>query len=666
MRRIPFEILLAVLILVVHLYIVLLPGNRLVNWFHSDDAFYYFKVAQNITEGHGVTFDQIGRDSGFHPLWMVVITPLFAFARYDLLLPLRMVALLSTALSAGTAILLFRLSRRILHPYAAGFIAVFWAFHPFVHANITQMGLESALSGFMIAWLIYRLVQEHEAETFSALRLLFTGLIGALTVLARLDNVFLVVVAGIWVIFSPAKIRYLLIADTVMIAFGAFLSSFLRVGLGPGASPYLLAAQVLVLVALAVRIPVYYFFGLYAGPKNETFGSFLLKAITGSITATGIIVSLMFALQALNVFLGFPRIIVAYEAVFGLGALLLTRFTAALITKNQDTDQTLQWATILTRAGCYLVPVGLILIAYMGSSYLYFGTFMPVSGQIKRWWGTIYTVYGHSTSTFPELMGFFRSGPWELARQLIRFPSVLPERLRIVLYSIPLALLVLRPGYRFLLAISVQKLALFPLLAGGLLQMVSYTGTSYTHMRGWYWAAQMMLIALLVGIVIDALYRWLSVLSSGSRRVGIWSPAALIVGALCVLIVLSTLANLARYFPPRMDAASADAYLRDTRALEESTQPGDRIGFTGGGTTAYFIQGRTIVNLDGLMNTYEYYEQLKNWQAVEYLDKIGLQYVVAREYVITKSEPYTQFEGRLEEIKHIGENTFYRWLPGTE
>jgi hypothetical protein len=666
MRRIPFEIWLTILILVVHLYIVLLPGNRLVNWFHSDDAFYYFKVAQNITEGHGITFDQIGRDSGFHPLWMVVITPLFAFARYDLLLPLRMVVLLSAAFSAGTAILLFRMSRRILHPYAAGFIAVFWAFHPYIHANITQMGLESALSGFMIAWLVYRLVQEHDAESFSALRLLFTGLIGALTVLARLDNVFLVVVAGIWLIFPPARVRYLLTADIVLIAFGAFLSNFLRVGLGPGAGPYLLAAQVLVVVALAVRIPVYYFFGLYTMPKEETPGSYLMKAVTGSITATGIIISFMLALQALNVFPGFPRIIMIYEAVFGLSALLLTRLVTALITKNRDSDEALQWGNILTRAGCYLVPVGLILIAYMGSSYLYFGTFMPVSGQIKRWWGTIYTIYGHSTQTLTELIGFIHFGPWELARQLIRFPSALPERLRLLLYTIPLALLVLRPGYRLLLSKSVHTLAIFPLLAGGLLQMISYTGTSYTHMRGWYWAAQMMLITLLAGIVIDALYRWLTALPSGSKRVGVWSPAALIIGALCALIILSTLANLALYFPPRMDAASADAYLRDMRALEEVTQPGDRIGFTGGGTTAYFIQGRTIVNLDGLMNTHEYYEQLKNWQAAEYLDKIGLQYIVAREYVITKSEPYTQFEGRLQEIKHIGENTFYRWLPGTE
>ena len=39
MRRIPFEIWLAALVLAVHVYVVLLPPNSLLNWFTSDDAF---------------------------------------------------------------------------------------------------------------------------------------------------------------------------------------------------------------------------------------------------------------------------------------------------------------------------------------------------------------------------------------------------------------------------------------------------------------------------------------------------------------------------------------------------------------------------------------------------------------------------------------------------
>ena len=43
-------------------------------WFTRDDAFYYFKVAQNISEGNGSSFDGINLANGYHPLWMVVLT----------------------------------------------------------------------------------------------------------------------------------------------------------------------------------------------------------------------------------------------------------------------------------------------------------------------------------------------------------------------------------------------------------------------------------------------------------------------------------------------------------------------------------------------------------------------------------------------------------------
>ena len=42
------------------------------HWFTRDDAYYYFKVAQNISEGHGSTFDGINLTNGYHPLWMLV------------------------------------------------------------------------------------------------------------------------------------------------------------------------------------------------------------------------------------------------------------------------------------------------------------------------------------------------------------------------------------------------------------------------------------------------------------------------------------------------------------------------------------------------------------------------------------------------------------------
>src|SRR5690242_13259931 len=127
MRRIRFEVVLVGLVLLIHLYAALTPADSLMRWFPSDDGFYYFKTAQNITEGHGISFDGLGRDSGFHPLWMALITPLFALARLDLILPLRLLVLLAGVLNAGTAVLLYRLTKRVIPPQAAALVGLFWA-----------------------------------------------------------------------------------------------------------------------------------------------------------------------------------------------------------------------------------------------------------------------------------------------------------------------------------------------------------------------------------------------------------------------------------------------------------------------------------------------------------------------------------------------------------
>jgi hypothetical protein len=55
-----FELALIALVMGVHIYAAFsAPHNFSSRWFTRDDAYYYFKVAQNISEGHGSTFDGI-------------------------------------------------------------------------------------------------------------------------------------------------------------------------------------------------------------------------------------------------------------------------------------------------------------------------------------------------------------------------------------------------------------------------------------------------------------------------------------------------------------------------------------------------------------------------------------------------------------------------------
>src|SRR5688572_13750083 len=141
-----FEITLVIVILAVHLYAAFsAPHNFSMRWFTRDDAFYYYKVAQNIAEGHGPTFDGINLTNGYHPLWLAICIPIFALASFDLILPLRILLVLMAGISAATAILLFRLLRKAVAEPVAMLAASFWGLSMLIHGIVTQAGMETGI-----------------------------------------------------------------------------------------------------------------------------------------------------------------------------------------------------------------------------------------------------------------------------------------------------------------------------------------------------------------------------------------------------------------------------------------------------------------------------------------------------------------------------------------
>jgi hypothetical protein len=88
--------------------------------------------------------------------------------------------------------------------------------------------------------------------------------------------------------------------------------------------------------------------------------------------------------------------------------------------------------------------------------------------------------------------------------------------------------------------------------------------------------------------------------------------------------------------------------------LEGYTEPGSIIGMTGGGNAGYFIKDRTIVNMDGLINSYDYFQSVKAEKAAEYLEKTGVDYVFGSHYILTMSMPYRpNLENRLEKMPSV-------------
>jgi hypothetical protein len=89
-------------------------------------------------------------------------------------------------------------------------------------------------------------------------------------------------------------------------------------------------------------------------------------------------------------------------------------------------------------------------------------------------------------------------------------------------------------------------------------------------------------------------------------------------------------------------------YLIIPRMIEDQTEPGSIIGTPGGGTLSYFVKDRVIVNLDGLMNSKEYFDALQALNTHDFMAKTGIHYVYANEYSILTSLPYSSiFKDRL-------------------
>ena len=658
MKRLAwFELLLVVAVMSISLYAVFSDGQNFSwRWYTRDDAYYYFKVAQNISEGHGSTFDGINKTNGYHPLWMMICIPIFALARFDLILPLRILFLLMSGLSLATAILLFRLIGRVFAPVIGALAALYWVFSVNVLVRFYKQGLETGIAAFFILLFVYKLAEFERTwreRPVSSRDLFILGIIGALVIFSRLDLVFLVALAGIWLVFRRSPIRYFMPLDIASIAFSVLLAFVIKAGF-PEYYELARPAVTMLAVGLLVKIPLAYLFGLYQRETTRQtrplFRSLALF-VAASSAITGIAMTVLARLMSFDVF---PRMVLVYDAIatfilFGVIRLisigLKTTETTAQNSESPLTTLRMSWKTwLFDGARFYGVAFGALGV-YMIWSKLAFGTFSPVSGQIKRWWGSLSgRVYGGTAKNPQSFFGISYTGDsntWHpvstflgnWAEQLYRFIKV-EDTWRYILLLLLFALL-----FYSLLRINQKKgktaiaqFLLVPLLCGAILQVFYYHMLGYSAYKEWYWVIQLIVIVLVFSLMLGMLYLLLPKLP----------PARNVVWGMALVYGLFMGAGYWSYIQNAMPYgrwAADDPYMDISAFLEEHTEPGSIIGMTGGGNAAYFIRERTIINMDGLINSYEYFELLKEKEAGPYLAEIDMNYVLANLQILN-SLPY--------------------------
>ena len=682
LQRFPwFEVILVLFIVGINGYAAFSDAYNLPNkWFTRDDAYYYFKVAQNISEGHGSTFDGINPTNGYHPLWAWVCVPIFALARFDLILPLRILIFVLAGLRAATSILLYRLLQNVIAKPIAMLVALYWGLNYYIHATVYQQGLETGLAAFCLVLflsLLQRFEYDQKTVPVTWKQIATLSIAAILVTFSRLDMIFLVGVFGLWIVFRDKPLRYLLPLDILLLAVSATSAFIIRTGM-PNYYQYANLAVALLAVSLVIRLPLFYFLGLYNHTKSYSNLRLLRQVAIGSAISTIATFAILLVLTRLNVLTGsFPRTSPLIDGALSFvlivaGRLIISLFSFKKYVEAQSALEVFKanWRTWLREGAIYYGILGGVLGLYMLWNKFTFGTFSPVSGQIKRWWGSFSSrVYGGAARTPIAFFGIdsetdFNAWPpitnlvgkWNSQISLGAFPIDYDLRYALMLFLVLIALFLLLFINRKRAARIVTHLSLLPLLAGAGLQIIQYNITGYAALKEWYWISQMVFVALVGGMLID-------IASQPFRRLPILYISMYLAVFYFGIISGLRFASITVAQMPYGSKSADTPYMEAATFIEAYTEPGSLVGMTGGGNVGYFIHDRTIVNMDGLINSYPYFQANEARQGSDYLYNMGMNYIFANPDFL-EVQPYRdQYTGRLDIIEFYGGKAIMHFLP---
>ena len=666
MKRLPwFEIILIVVVMSISLYAAFSDGqNFSVHWFVRDDAYYYFKVAQNISEGHGSTFDGINRTNGYHPLWMLICVPIFALARFDLILPLRILFVLMSGLSVATAIILYRLIGKVFLPAVGAVAALYWTFDPHINSVLYRQGLEAGIAAFFIVLLVYKLYQfelSWRNNTSTRSQLIEIAIVAVLAMFSRLDLVFLAGTVGIWVIFRGSLLRYYLPLDIAAILVFSLLAFMIR---NPLLEYYDHAdlAIALAAICLAVKIPAAYFLGLYQEAVLSRPAELAKRLLLFTVTSSVIVGALMLGSLRLGILQGsFSRMIVIIDLALTLLVFGINRFMFLALQNKEDKELPLEapfaflqrnWKRWFSDGALYYGIVLGSLGVYMLWNKLAFGTSSPVSGQIKRWWGALPgNAYGGTVDNILSFFGISYSGDsnaWNPVSGIIgnwaesyRLWGLI-DRWRYFLLLVVFAILFYLIFFikRNKAKAAFTQLAILPLFASSWLQVLSYHASGYAAYKDWYWIVQLVVVILTMSFILGLLILPL-------RKIPQMQALSWIAAAVIGINLGMPYWNMIKSNMPYHYWSPEDPYMEIVPILEANTEPGSIIGLTGGGNPGYFIHDRTVLNMDGLINSYAYFEALQKHEAGAMLYEQGLDYVLANPTILSQQPYKSQFNAYL-------------------
>jgi hypothetical protein len=151
-----------------------------------DDAAYYMNTAQNMARGLGMTFDGIHPTNGFHPLWLLMLVPLFLYHGTPETM-IRLVVLLQILLLSVAFLVVYRTQSRQFSRRAALLSGIGFLWLVFMQG---VNGMESALFALLLV-VLYAYGSKISQGPITWARAALFGVILGLLLLSRLDMIFI-------------------------------------------------------------------------------------------------------------------------------------------------------------------------------------------------------------------------------------------------------------------------------------------------------------------------------------------------------------------------------------------------------------------------------------------------------------------------------------------
>ena len=154
-----------------------------------DDSFYSIYVAEHMAQDGISAFDGTNPTNGYQPLWIFLLIP-FSILGFNVNALLYIGLYCLAFFSLATAVLIFKIAKKMLNETAALVVAGYWLLNPYV-SYVALNGLETALYAFFFALSFYQylLMQERKAGFWDYAKL---GFFAGISLLARMDAVFLI------------------------------------------------------------------------------------------------------------------------------------------------------------------------------------------------------------------------------------------------------------------------------------------------------------------------------------------------------------------------------------------------------------------------------------------------------------------------------------------